>query len=89
MNGSSVELNCADYDVKAASMGHGRGGAIFRCTVSPLSDELLQKLDEVARSNGTVRFVFSKRPLLLERVRIERIDVSSARISGRVVEGPS
>lgn len=86
MTGRSLDLNCADYQVTAASMGHGRGGPTFRCTVGPLTEELLKTLDDVARSNGTLRLVFPKRPLVLERIEVSRIEPSSARISGRVVE---
>ena len=87
MTGSRVDLNCADYEVTAASMGHGRGGPTFRCTVAPVTDELLKSLDDVARSKGTLRLMFPKRPLVLERIEVRRIEPSSARISGRVVEG--
>lgn len=87
MTGSRVDLNCADYQVTAASMGHGRGGPTFRCTVAPVSDELLKSLDDVAQSKGTLRLVFPKRPLVLERIEVKRIEPGSARISGRVVEG--
>lgn len=86
MTRSRVDLNCADYEVTAASMGHGRGGPTFRCTVGPLTDELLKSLDDIARSNGTLRLVFPKRPLVLERIEVRRIEPSSARISGRVVD---
>ncbi len=86
MTGSRLDLNCADYQVTAASMGHGRGGSTFRCTVGPLTDELLRALDDVARSNGTLRLVFPKRPLVLERIEVRRIEPSTAQISGRVVE---
>ena len=86
MTGSRFDLNCADYQVTAASVGHGRGGSTFRCTVGPVTDELLRMLDDVARSNGTLRLVFPKRPLVLERIEVKRIEPKSARISGHVVE---
>ena len=87
MTGSSLDLNCADSRVTAASIGHGRGGPTFRCTVGPVTDELLKTLDDVARSNGTLRLVFPTRPLVLERIEVRRIEPSSARISGHVIEG--
>jgi len=86
MAGRSVDLVCADYQVTGASMGHGRGGATFRCTVAPVTEELLKSLDDIARSNGTLRLVFPKRPLVLERIEVQRIEPSSALISGRVVD---
>ena len=87
MPGSRLDLNCADYRVTAASMGHGRDGPTFRCTVGPLTDELLKTLDDVARTHGILRLVFPTRPLVLERIEVRRIEPSSARISGHVVEG--
>jgi hypothetical protein len=87
VTGIKVDLNCADYRVTGASMGHGRRGPTFRCTVGPLTDELLDALDDVARSQGTLRLVFPKRPLVLERIEVRRVEPSSAQISGRVVEG--
>ena len=38
------ELNSADYEVRSASVAHGRGGAVFRCTLSPVTDETLEAL---------------------------------------------
>ena len=80
------ELNCSDYQVKAASIGHGRGGAVFRCTISPVTDEVLKALDAAARSEDVVRLVFPKQPLLLERIQVKRIEPGRVRIAGRVVD---
>ena len=38
------ELNCSHYEVKSASIGHGRGGSVFRCTLSPVTDDVLEAL---------------------------------------------
>lgn len=85
MSDSSFELNCGDYDVKSASIGHGSGGSIFRCTIGPLPDDLLAALADTARSKGTVRLVFPERPLVLERIAVERVE-GFVTIVGRVVE---
>jgi hypothetical protein len=81
------ELNCANYHVKAASIGHGRGGSVFRCTLSPVSDEVLEALDDAVRSNRMIRFVFPKQPLVLESIEVVRLEPGRVRISGRVFEG--
>ena len=87
MSGVSVDLNCADYELRSVSMGHGRGGAVFRCIIRPVTDEVLSTLDAAARSNGSVRLLFAERPLRLERIEVERIEAGSVRISGRVNKG--
>ena len=80
------ELNCADYEVKAASIGHGRAGAVFRCTISPVTDEVLKALDAAATSEDVIRLVFPKQPLLLERIQVKRIEPGRVRLVGRVVD---
>jgi hypothetical protein len=67
-------------------MGHGRHGAVFRCTIEPVTDEMLEALDEVARSEDVVRLVFPKQPLLLEKIRIKRVEPGRIRIAGRIVD---
>jgi hypothetical protein len=86
MDWISVDLNCADYELRSVSMGHGRGGAIFSCLIAPVPDEVLAALDQAARSAGTVRLFFPERPLLLERIEVNRIEAGSVRISGRVMK---
>ena len=81
-----LELNCADYRVTAASIGHGRSGAVFRCTISPVTDEMLKALDAAARSEDVIRLIFPKQPLLLERIQVKRVEPGGVRISGRVVD---
>jgi len=80
------ELNCADYDIKSASIGHGREGSVFRCTVSPVDDEVMDALDEAVRSNRMIRFVFPKQPLVIESIEVVRLEPGHVRIAGRVVE---
>jgi hypothetical protein len=80
------ELNSVDYDVKAASIGHGRGGAVFRCTLSPVSDETLEELTEAIRSKRMIRFAFPKRPLVLEGIEVVRVAPGRVRLAGRVLE---
>jgi hypothetical protein len=79
-------LNSADYDVKAASIGHGPGGAVFRCTLSPVTDETLEALTEAVRSKRMIRFAFPKRPLVLEGIEVVRIGPGRVRIVGRILE---
>jgi hypothetical protein len=81
------ELKCADYHVEGASIGHSRSGSVFRCTLSPVSDEVLTSLDEVVRSNRMIRFVFPKQPLVLESIEVVRLEPGRIQIAGRVVEG--
>ncbi len=85
MADSTVELKCADYQVSSASMGHTRAGAVFRCTVSPVSDETIELLAAAARAQEMIRLVFPKEPLLLERVDVKRLEPGTVRIVGRIV----
>lgn len=80
------DLNSVDYDVKSASTGHGRGGAVFRCTLSPVSDETLEELTEAIRSKRAIRFAFPKRPLILEGIEVVRLAPGRIRITGRVLD---
>jgi hypothetical protein len=86
MTRNHVELDCADLTIKAASIGHTRGDLVFRCTVNPVPNDLLGTLEDAARSYGTIRLVFPKQPLLLERVQVKRAESDSVEIVGRVVE---
>jgi hypothetical protein len=81
----NIEINCAEYVLKSGSIGHSQAGSVFRCTISPVSDDMADRLDAVARSNGIVRLLFPDEPLLLERVTVERVEAMSVRIVGRIV----
>jgi hypothetical protein len=65
-------------------MAHGQGGGVFRCTLSPVTMELLEQLERAARSNGMIRLTFPKRPLLLERIDVRRVEPASVQLSGQV-----
>jgi hypothetical protein len=80
------DLNSADYEVKSASIGHGPGGAVFRCTLSPVTDETLKELTEAVRSKRVIRFAFPKRPLVLEGIEVVRVAPGRIRIAGRVLD---
>jgi hypothetical protein len=80
------ELNCANYQVSRASIGHGRSGAVFRCTLGPVTDEVLKALEAAARTEDVIRLVFPLQPLLLERIEVTRIKPRRVRISGRIVD---
>ena len=85
MNDSCVDVKCADYQVTSASIAHSPGGAVFRCTIGPVTDQVIERLAAAARSNGTIRLVFPKEPLLLERIEVKRIEPGRVRIRGQVV----
>jgi hypothetical protein len=85
MNDSCVDVQCADYQVTSASIAHSPGGAVFRCTLGPVTAQVLQRLDAVARSHGTIRLIFPKEPLLLERIEVRRIEPEYVRIRGQIV----
>jgi hypothetical protein len=80
-----LELNCDDYRVTSASIAQGPSGTIFRCTIGPVTDEMLANLEGAARSRAPVRLVFPKRPLVLERIDVKRVESGSVLIVGRVV----
>jgi hypothetical protein len=84
MTESSVELECSEYEVRSASIGHSRGGATFRCTISPLPDDIMDSLDAAARANETIQLNF-KEPLVLERIEVKRLEPGCVRIVGRIV----
>jgi hypothetical protein len=81
-----LELNCADYRIKSGSIGHGQDGYVFRCTISPVAEDVFSNWVESTRLGAAVRLVFPDQPLLLERVEIVRIDTSWVRIVGHVIE---
>ena len=80
------ELNAADYEVRSASVAHGRGGSVFRCTLSPVTDDMLEELTEAIRAKRMIRFAFPKRPLVLEGIEVVRLSAGRIRIAGRVLE---
>jgi hypothetical protein len=82
----SIELNCDDYHVKTASIAQNSREAVFRCTIGPLPDTVLE--EEAARAHATLRLVFSQQPLVLERIDVIRVEPGSIQIVGRVVESP-
>jgi len=81
-----IDFNCENYAVRAGSIGHGHLGYVFRCTLSPVSEDVSSSLIAAVRLGAKIRLVFPQQPLLLERVEIERIDGASVRVAGRVIE---
>ena len=79
------ELNSADYEVGSASVAHGRGGAVFRCTLSLVTDDTVEGLTEAIRAKRTIRFTFPKRPLVLEAIEVVRLGPGRIRLAGRVL----
>ena len=80
------ELNSGDYDFQSASVGHGANGAVFRCTLSPVTDETLHGLTDAIRSKRVIRFAFPNRPLILEGIEVVRVAPGRVRIAGRVLD---
>lgn len=83
----SIDINCTGYEIKSSSIGHGQDGYVFRCTISPVAQDVFNRLTTAAQLGATIRLVFPSRPLLLEDVMIERVDIACIRIIGHVVEG--
>ncbi len=81
-----LELNSADYRIKSASIGHGRDGEVFRCTLTPVTDEVLEALDAAAHSKRMIRLIFPNHTLGLECIEAVRTEPGCVRIAGRVVE---
>jgi hypothetical protein len=79
------ELKCTDYRVRSASIGHSSSGDVFRCTLSPVSEDVLESLDAAARAHETIRLIFPKEPLVLERIEVKRLEPGCVRIVGRIV----
>jgi hypothetical protein len=84
----SLELNCDGYHVKTASIAQNSREAVFRCTIGPVPDEVLETLEEAARAHATLRLVFPRQPLVLERIDVTRVEPRCVQIVGRVVESP-
>jgi len=83
---TEIEINCSDYELRGASIGHSVRGSFFRCTISPVSGHMLDKLNAIGRSKGFLRLVFPGQPLLLERITVERVEPVSIRVVGRIVK---
>ena len=81
-----LELNCADYRVTSASIGHRGSDSVFSCTLSPVTDEVVEALDDAAFSCRRVRLAFPKHPLVLESIAVVRVGRRRIRIAGRVVD---
>ena len=81
---SYVELKSAGYEIKAGSIDHSLAGSVFRCTMTPVSDDVLGTLHATVRAKGILRLAFPDRPLLIELVDVERIEPRSVRIAGRI-----
>lgn len=82
--GKNVELGCDD-NIRSASIGHGRSGTTFRCTISDLTDDVIKTLEKAAGDDGTLRLVFPKQPLVLEHIHVRRVEPGCVRIMGRIV----
>ena len=59
---------------------------MFRCTLSPVTDDVMEALDDAVRSNRMIRFVFPKQPLVIESIEVVRLEPGRIGIAGRVVE---
>ena len=59
---------------------------MFRCTLSPVTDDVMEALDDAVRSKRMIRFVFPKQPLVIESIEVVRLEPGRIGIAGRVVE---
>jgi hypothetical protein len=84
--GTPFDLQTADYLVKSASIGHGRDGDVFRCTLRPVSGDVLEALAGAVRCKRMIRFAFPQHPLVIESVELVQIEPGLVRIGGRVVQ---
>ncbi len=81
-----LELNSADYRIQSASVWHNRDGEVFRCTLTLVTDEVLEALDAAARSKRMIRLIFPNHALGLECMEVVRTEPGCVRIAGRVLE---
>jgi hypothetical protein len=84
--GDDMEINCDDYLVKTASIAQRGSGTVFRCTLGPVPEDVLARLERAASGRGTLRLLFPRQPLVLERIDVTRIEPTSVEIVGRVVK---
>jgi hypothetical protein len=84
-----LELHFTDDHLGAASFAPSPGsdGGLFSCSITPVTEETVVKLERAARAHTPIRLLFSERPLLLDHVTVERKGPHSVRIVGRVVKG--
>jgi hypothetical protein len=81
-----LEVNCTEYRVTSASIASVGERSVFSCTLSPVTDEMVEALDDAAGTDRRVRLAFPARPLLLEAIEVVRVARRKIRIAGRVVE---
>ena len=80
-----IELDCAAYQHKGSSIGHGPEGATFRTQCGPLSDTDIAELESAARAGRSVRLVFPKSRILLSHFGFERLADGWVVLGGRIV----
>ena len=87
----SLDLDCSACDVRAASFAPGSGGegGLLSFSIGPLSEDTVTALDRAAHSHTPVRLRFSKHPLLLELLKLERKDAQCVRIVAHVLPASS
>jgi hypothetical protein len=83
----TLDLNCDEYEVRAASFSPGREGegGLFSCSIAPVTDETAAALAQAVQSHTLIRLSFSEHPLLLDLVTLERKAPQSVRIVGHIV----
>ena len=82
----SLELDCADYQLKSASISDGPDGAVFRCMLGPLTEDVLAALERAAAASLEVRFVLANQPLRFARIDLDRVERGWIRFVGRIAE---
>ena len=79
----TVIVNDAQYQMRGASIKYGPdGGAVYRCTIRPFSEQALEELQ--ARSTQELRLGFARETLLLTQVHLERDVADSIAITGQL-----
>ena len=81
-----LELNCADYQLKSASMSHGPDGAVFRCMLGPVTEDVLAALERAAAARLEVRLVFANEPLRFVRIDLDRVEPGWIQFVGRIAD---
>jgi len=81
-----LELDCVDYQLKSASISDGPDGAVFRCVLGPLTEDVLAALERAAAARLEVRLVFATRPLRFARIDLDRVEPGWVQFVGRIAE---
>lgn len=82
-----LELSLDDYKVNGGSIGCGRDGTTFAFTIGPLAALTVAALEDAVREHGRICLYCCREPLFFDPVALERKDLRSVRVVGRIVGG--